>query len=229
MKIVYPAGGWLPPGAHLEFQRDDQGKDLVTDWRGPVQAPGRGQCIHVLSDRSFPNGFGPGYPVVRIDTGPFAGHDWYLGHTSTRVQEGEHFEFGHVLSLADQGKDFNGTHGGWIELGEAPGGYPGSTASSHWFDQLLYKPLVRNVPDPPLRFGDRGLRVLGMSSRLRDCGYLPRPYWNFNRDVHGAVVAFKKHHRLPVPRPDGGVVDQRTDAVLSQASEWCKKHHKKEV
>lgn len=140
-QTVYPAHGWLAPGAHLEFQRDDQGKDFVTNWRGPITAPGDGECIAVLHDRAFPSGFGPAYPVVRIDTGDFKGHEFYIGHTTAAVHEGERFRFAHVLSHADQGHDFEGTHGGWVELGEAFGGLPGPNDSTHWYDQLLKEPL----------------------------------------------------------------------------------------
>jgi hypothetical protein len=233
-QTIYPAGGLLRPGAHLEFRQDDQGKDLVTNWRGPIQAPGDWQCVGVLHDRPFPNGFGPSYPVIRIKTGRFANSTpWYIGHTTAAVRPGQTGHFGDILSYADQGHDWAGTHGGWVEFGQAPDGVPIHTiASWHSFDGILAKPLIVGQPD--LRFGDSGLRVLGMSSRLRDCGYLPRPYWRFNQPVHGAVVKFKEHHHIQMPpiasvsrnQKDRGVVDQHTDDILKVASAWCKKHHK---
>lgn len=226
-KHVFPAHGWLPEGAHYELKWDDQGHDLATNWQGSLQAPGNGEVVEIASDRPFPNGFGPDYPIVRIDTGPWAGHTYYLGHTSAAVKAGTRLNFGQIISHADQGHDWAHTVGGWCELGEwFPGRGPGPKAAHHWFDSLLLTPLVIDLPDPPLVYGDQGMRVLGMSSRLRDCGYLPRPYWHFNRPVHGALVRFQAHHKLP---HNHGVLDALTDVVLSHASQWCKAHHHKEV
>lgn len=115
-------GGWVPHGARYEFKHTDQGEDFITNWRGPIIAPGDGYVVHNLSDRPFPNGFGPHYPIVHITTGSFAGHDWYIGHCTSVVNAGEHFRTGRVLAHADQG---NREGGGWVELGEAPGGSPG--------------------------------------------------------------------------------------------------------
>lgn len=231
-QLVYPAHGWLPPGASLSMQRDDQGKDFVTDWKGVIQAPGTGHCVTVPADNPFPNGFGPHYPVVQIDNGPFGGHQWYLGHTTAAVGPGQHFGFGEVLAHADQGHPSQigisvPGDGGWVELGEWVGG-PRPNAPSHWYDTLLATPLKVRVSDPPLKFGDANFRVLFMSARLVTCGYLPRAYFHFNSQVHGAVVAFKKHHNLPIPKPDGGVVDARTMVAIKHAEAWCKKNHKKE-
>lgn len=113
---TYPAGGWLPPGARFTVERIDQGQDFITDWQGPVIAPGDGHVVEVLSDRPFPDGFGPGYPVVQIDTGRWAGRTLYIGHTSTAVRAGQTFKTGTVLAHADQG---HVSGGGWVELGEA--------------------------------------------------------------------------------------------------------------
>lgn len=236
-KHIYPASGWLPEHASLSMQRDDQGKDFVTNWKGAIQAPGNGRCVLVGSDRAFPNGFGPRYPVIEVTTGPFAapnGHPgvYYLGHTTAAVSAGEQFSFGHVLSHADQGHPSQigisvPGDGGWVELGEWIDG-PLPNVSSHWYDGLLEKPLIVKTPDRPLKFGDKGLRVLGMTSRLRDCGWLGRPFWHFNVQVHGAVVAFKGHHRIPLGKPDGGIVDHRTDIALSHAAQFCRRHHRKE-
>lgn len=233
MKKIYPASGLLPQRAYFDEQRDDQGKDLVTNWKGVIQAPGHGFCVHNLHDSPFPNGFGPNYPVVFIQDGPYGGHFFYIGHCTSALSEGQHFNFGDVLAHADQGHDFEGTKGGWVEFGEAPGGFPGPASPTHWFDDLIRKPLVVNVPDPALHWGDSGLRVLGVSSRLRDCGYLTRPYWHFHQEVHGAVKKFRQHHKLPALvrgfGQDGGVVDTQCDVALLHASAWCKKHHKHEV
>lgn len=224
MPTTYPAHGWATPGDSVQWYRDDQGKDWVSRTRR-VQAPGSGVCVAVGSDRPFPNGFGPAYPIVLISDGPFAGHEWYIGHNTSNVRVGEHFSFGHILSFANQGINFQGSNGGWIELGtRLPDGRlgPNTQGAPHWFTSLLMQQLV--VPDPPLIWGDSGLRVLGMSSQLRDCGWLSRPYWRFNRPVHGAVVAFQRFHHLRVD----GVVGTQTAALIKQRSDWCKKHHKKE-
>jgi hypothetical protein len=224
--VIFPAHGWLPPGSHFELKWDDQGRDFATGWQNHVQAPGSGEVIAVHADGPFPNGFGPRYPVVHIDSGAWAGHQYYLGHTTSLVTVGEHFSFGHPLAVVDQGRDWAGTVGGWMELGEAFKGLPGPKATHHWFDALVATPLVVAIAQPTLVFGDQGLRVLGFSSQLRDCGYLPRPYWHFNRPVHGALVRFKKRHNLPA---NHGILDDRTAVVLTHASQVCKRSKRKEV
>lgn len=105
-----------------------------------------------------------------------------------------------------------------------------SDAPGEWW-HIKYSEGAYHGPDPgptggpaPLKWGAKGFRVLGLSSRLRDCGWLARPYWNFNKPVHGAVIAFQKRHKLS---PDG-IVGPTTDKTLAEASAWCKKHHKKE-
>lgn len=226
MKTIFPAHGWLPPGAHFQLKWDDQGRDFATLWKGAIQAPGNGEVLGILADQPFPNGFGPHYAVVRIDSGPWAGHEYYIGHCTAVVAAGQRFSFGHVLAHADQGENWASTVGGWVELGEAFNGLPGPKESSHWFDKLIATPLVIESPDRVLAFGDEGMRVLGMSSRLRDCGYLSRPFWHFNRQVHGALVKFKLHHNLAV---NHGVLDPHADLVLSHSAQACKKTHKKEV
>lgn len=224
-KHFYPAGGWLPENAHYELMWDDQGRDFATGWGAPIQAPGAGFCVDVHADAAFPSGFGPHYPQVRIETGPWKGHDYYIGHTSTRVSPGERFPFGHVLSVADQGHDWAGTHGGWCELGEWFSWGPGPKLSSHWYDALIARPLVIDIPDPPLWIGNKGWRVIGLTANLHACGWFKPPYrWTFDREVHGAVVAFKKFHKIPLIPPDGGLVDATTDAAIKHAADWCKKH-----
>jgi hypothetical protein len=226
MRTVFPAHGWLPAAHHFELKWDDEGRDFATNWDGIVQAPGNGEVVRILEDVPFPNGFGPHYPVVRIDSGPWAGHEYYLGHTTALVSAGEHFSFGHPLSLANQGHNWAGTVGGWVELGEAFGGLPGPKATHHWFDRLISTPLVIETADSALVYGDRGSRVLMMTTRLHTCGYLPRRYWTFNRQVHGALVRFKRKHNLPVTH---GICDGRTEVVLAHSAEVCRRTHKREV
>lgn len=137
-----PAGGWLPHGARYTQERVDQGQDFITDWGGRIIAAGDGYVIHNLSDRPFPNGFGPHYCVVHITTGPFAGHDWYIGHCTSKVNAGEHFREGHELALADQG---HVQGGGWCELGEAPGGVPGPMGNGQRWHHLFGERTIEHV------------------------------------------------------------------------------------
>jgi hypothetical protein len=150
VKVIHlPAGGWLPAGARYTRERVDQGQDLITNWRGPVIAPGDGYVVHNLSDKAFPVGFGPRYAVVHIDTGPFAGHDWYIGHCTSAVGDGVKFKAGRVLAHADQG---NREGGGWAEIGEAPGGTPGPMGNgakwAHLFGTVSRRVTVKAAPHP---------------------------------------------------------------------------------
>lgn len=147
--IAYPAGGWLPPGAHFDWQRPDQGRDFVTDWRGIIQAPARSQCVNVGSDAPFPNGFGPHYPWIKVIEGHFSGHTFYIGHCTALAHIGQMLDLGTPVARADQGHNFEGTVGGWVEFGEVqPSGILGPDASSHWFDNLLRSDLFVHVKDP---------------------------------------------------------------------------------
>jgi hypothetical protein len=159
-----PCHGWLPEGAHFDWQRADQGRDFATDWRGPVIAPADGQCTEVRADAPFPNGFGPKFAVVRIDTGPFSrvgappygapagfAGEWYIGHCTAAVRPGQRFKQGDVLAHADQGHNFAGTTGGWVELGTKEGTAPDGplgpmSPGGHWFDLLLRQPLIEGAP-----------------------------------------------------------------------------------
>lgn len=225
-QIVYPAGGWLPAGAHLELEWDDQGRDFSTDWQGIVQAPGDGQCINVLSDRPFPSGFGPRYPVVRIDTGAFAGHEFYIGHNTSLVSDGESFKFGHPLARADQGHNWSGTTGGWVELGEAFGGSPGPKSGVKWFDHLLDQPLVVNVPDPFFQRGDKGPGVWLLTHRLAVAGWLPHSGLFYNLHVQNVVRAFQQFHKLT---PYTGIAGPRTQAAIKASAEAARKTGKREI
>jgi hypothetical protein len=133
-KTSLPAGGWLPHGARFTIERQDQGQDFITDWQGPIIAPAAGTVVHVLSDKPFPAGFGPAYAVVHINTGPFGGKDWYIGHCTAAVKAGQKFAAGAVLAHADQG---HVSGGGWCELGYAPNGYPGPMGDGTKFAGLF--------------------------------------------------------------------------------------------
>ena len=155
---TWPAGGWLPQGAKFIWEHPDQGRDFATTYHGIVQAPGSGCVVAIGADRPFPNGFGPDYPMVSITAGRWAGHTWYLGHTSTLVHEGQCFRFGAPLARADQGTASSISYalfgapndGSWVELGEVVQ-INGNTVlgpysdTGHWFDSL-FSPLV--IADP---------------------------------------------------------------------------------
>lgn len=214
-KVKYPAGGWLPPGAHFDWQRSDQGRDFVTNWQGAIQAPGDGECVNVGSDRPFPNGFGPAYAWVKITGGNFRGHTFYIGHCTAAVRTGDQFKFGHVLAHADQGHNFEGTVGGWVELGEVqPNGTLGPESSTgHWFDKYLREPVVVKEPGPFLKPGSKGPLVLAFTHRLVRLDYLQRRWWKFNPTVEAAVKKFQKDHHLK----DDGIVGPATWEAIKKA------------
>jgi len=118
----FNAGGWAPPGPYRE-QRVDQGQDFEIPFGHAIVAPGHGVCIEYAHDGPWPNGFGDPYVIVRIDSGRFKGHQWYLGHCNKPlVKPGEHFHAFRPLACTTHGF----TNGwGWCELGEwTPGQGP---------------------------------------------------------------------------------------------------------
>lgn len=157
VKESLPAGGWLPHGARFTLERQDQGQDFITAWKGPIVAPASGTVLHNLSDKAFPSGFGPSYCVVHIDSGPFGGKDWYIGHCTSAVRAGQKFKAGQVLAHADQG---HVQGGGWCELGYAPGGYPGPMSDGAKFASLfrtVVKTTTKKVSaGPPKRKAAKG-------------------------------------------------------------------------
>lgn len=183
----FPAGGWLPHGARFDLRRTDQGQDFITNWKGRIVAPASGRVVGVHSDRPFPNGFGPRYCVVHIDSGPFGGRDWYIGHCTSAVHVGHRFHQGDTLAHADQG---HVEGGGWVELGEAPGGLPGPMGAgahiAHLFHTVTRKHTV-TVHEHPHR---------------KPAGHKPKP-------THGRKPAKPTHkpvhkrkapaHRVPKP------------------------------
>jgi Transglycosylase SLT domain len=114
--------GFLPAGATYKPGRKDQGQDFQTNPGGAIIAPGNGYVVAVRSD---PNGFGPSYPVVHFTSGPYAGHDVYIGHTISALKAGAHFVAGQVLSHTGKQPIGNATVPGWAEIGFAPHGVPG--------------------------------------------------------------------------------------------------------
>lgn len=121
------AGGFLPSGLGFQYNRHDQGRDIQTRAGAPIIAPGSGYVVRVGSD---PGGggahFGPHYPIVHFTSGPYAGHDIYIGHTVAALGPGAHFGAGAVISHTQNSGPLNGgAPSGWAEIGFAPGGTPG--------------------------------------------------------------------------------------------------------
>jgi hypothetical protein len=117
------AGGFLPQGASYKGGRLDQGHDFQTDPGGPIIAPGSGIVLRVAAD---PHGFGPAYPIVHFTSGPYKGHNIYIGHTVSRLQQGQRFKEGEILSLTGRHPVGNATVPGWAEIGYAlRNGLPG--------------------------------------------------------------------------------------------------------
>lgn len=204
MNKIYPAGGWLAPGTPISWQREDQGQDFVIPWRGVLQAPGAGYVVAIGVNTPFPNGFGPHYARVRITTGRWAGHEWYLGHCTALVSAGQKFTFGTPLARADQGHPSQigivlsrpPGDGGWVELGQVlPSGIFGPNQTGHWY-RTFFQNLIVKVPDPVYKFGSKGWNVLKFTTWLWRTGYIKRPYFRFNSQVHGAVIKFQKTHNI---------------------------------
>lgn len=212
-KHVYPLGGWLAPGQPFTWQREDHGQDLAIGGDHVLHAPGEGVCVAILSDAAFPNGFGPHYPVLRIDTGRWAGKEWSLGHTTALVAVDQHFPFQHPVAVADQSGRVSGWPAGWVELGEARNGGPLHDNPPHWYKHLFADLTVR-VPDKPLHRGNQGPKVLMFTGRLAKLGLLPRRYWHFTTKVAGAVKLFQKQHHLR----ESGLVDGQTWVAIKQAA-----------
>lgn len=238
MMNSYPAHGWLPPGASFQKKWDDQGVDFATNWDGRILSPGKWKCVQIGHDVPFPNGFGPNYAYIEQLDGPWTqrapdnSNVFYIGHNDTHVHQGQTGEAGAWLASADQGHNWAGTIGGWVELGNAYWNpnygmwLPGPKLNHHWFDTLINTPLVRC--ELPYKFNDEGWPIIGLTSNLTTCGYMGHYENKFDQQVHGAVVAFRKQHgiyRAPNKKGgDGGTVDAAMDRLLQQRSDWCKKH-----
>jgi len=131
----FPMGGWVYHGSPAWMQRVDQGQDFEVPLGRHVIAPSHGKCVRHLADGPFPRGFGSPYAVVYI-TGPcrFKGNFWYIGHCNGHpiVPVGHWFHTGDVLATPNHSLNRGR---GWVELGWAPGGYPGrwgNGAKWHW-------------------------------------------------------------------------------------------------
>lgn len=115
------AGGFLPKGAKFSLRRKDQGRDIQTTPGAGLLAPGKGVVLRVASD---PSGFGPDYPIVHFETGPYAGKDVYYGHTDATLHAGQKFDIGAII--AHTSRTGHNAPPGWAEIGFAPGGSPGA-------------------------------------------------------------------------------------------------------
>lgn len=127
----YPMGGWVYWSSPARMQRTDQGQDFEIPLGRHIIAPGWGKCVHHLSDREFPNGFGNPYAVVYIGSGRFGGRLWYLGHDNSEViAAGTTFHTGRILAKPNHSLN---TGWGWSEVGHAENGYPmGMSEGEKW-------------------------------------------------------------------------------------------------
>ena len=116
--------GILPEGAKVvAMERKDQGRDVQLKPGQELLAPGN---FIYLGTKSDPSGFGPDYPVIKVLSGEFAGHDLYYGHTDVAggLKAGQRYSAGtHVATTSRTGHN---APAGWLELGYAPGGTPGA-------------------------------------------------------------------------------------------------------
>jgi hypothetical protein len=113
--------GLLPKGAKIiAMKRKDQGRDVQLEPGQQLLATGNFEVVRVASD---PSGFGPDYPILRMLTGPFAGHDVYYGHTDATVHTGQRGHAGQVVAVTS--KTGHNAPPGWLEFGYAPSGTPG--------------------------------------------------------------------------------------------------------
>lgn len=119
----WAAGGFVHPSLPYWPQRDDQGCDGETRLGHHLTAPGHGEVIAHSHDQPFPNGFGDPYPIVRFDTGRFAGvGPMYLGHCNADVLPvGHRFRQGDRLVKLTNSLN---TGRGWFEIGRWINGGP---------------------------------------------------------------------------------------------------------
>lgn len=233
MDVTYPLGGWLAPGKPFSWQHEDHGQDLAIGGDHIIQAPGDGIVVAVLSDASFPNGFGPAYPIVEIHSGEWKDHQWYLGHTTSLLTPGTSFHFGRPLTVANQSEKVSGWPAGWVELGQAYNGGPGYDNPPHWY-RPLFAPLTMKVPDPvlhgPSKPGGtdftRGKDVWLLTWRLHYIDSHAYVGLGYSSNVVNWVKAFQIRHKLH--RRDGNC-DSETWLAIKYSAEACKRRHQKEL
>jgi murein DD-endopeptidase MepM/ murein hydrolase activator NlpD len=112
------------------YQHDDQGVDMQTAVNTPVLAAASGH-IEIHHD---PNGFGPDYAVLMLDT-PIKGNTGiYYGHVAPDVADGTHVDAGQQIAHTQPGgpQAGNATQDGWLEMGFwGPKGPTGDGAAMH--------------------------------------------------------------------------------------------------
>ncbi|HWF73872.1 MAG TPA: peptidoglycan DD-metalloendopeptidase family protein [Solirubrobacteraceae bacterium] len=117
-----------------ELGRTDEGVDIETAPDGaPVYSMTPGVVTAVASD---PTGFGPNYPVVRVTSGPLAGHYIYYGHVAASlVHVGQHVSAGQSIAVMGHTGDAASLGHGHIEIGfsdatGSPLNHPGTVATA---------------------------------------------------------------------------------------------------
>jgi murein DD-endopeptidase MepM/ murein hydrolase activator NlpD len=116
-----------------QLGRTDEGVDIETAPDGAaVYSITAGTVTAVASD---PTGFGPDYPVIRVTSGPLAGHYIYYGHVAASlVHVGQHVAAGQPIAVMGHTGDAASLGHGHIEIGFSgatgdPLNHPGTTAT----------------------------------------------------------------------------------------------------
>jgi hypothetical protein len=116
-----------------QLGRTDEGVDIETAPDGAtVYSISPGVVTAVASD---PTGFGPDYPVIRVTSGPLAGHYIYYGHVAASlVHLGQTVAAGQPIAVMGHTGDAASLGHGHIEIGFSdatgnPLNHPGTTAT----------------------------------------------------------------------------------------------------
>jgi murein DD-endopeptidase MepM/ murein hydrolase activator NlpD len=117
-----------------QLGRTDEGVDIETAPDGAaVYSITPGVVTAVASD---PSGFGPNYPVIRVTSGPLAGHYIYYGHVAASlVQVGQRVAAGQPIAVMGHTGDAASLGHGHIEIGFSdasgnPLNHPGTAATA---------------------------------------------------------------------------------------------------
>jgi murein DD-endopeptidase MepM/ murein hydrolase activator NlpD len=117
-----------------QLGRTDEGVDIETaPDGGAVYSITPGVVTAVASD---PTGFGPGYPVIRVTSGPLAGHYIYYGHVAASlVHVGQRVSAGQPIAVMGHTGDAASLGHGHIEIGFSdatgdPLNHPGTAATA---------------------------------------------------------------------------------------------------
>jgi murein DD-endopeptidase MepM/ murein hydrolase activator NlpD len=116
-----------------QLGRTDEGVDIETAPDGAaVYSITAGVVTAVASD---PSGFGPDYPVIRVSSGPLAGHYIYYGHVAASlVHVGQRVAAGQPIAVIGHTGDAASLGHGHIEIGFSdstgtPLNHPGTSAT----------------------------------------------------------------------------------------------------